>query len=81
VRDGQRYPAALFMTGDNDPRVPSFQSRKMVARLQAASPGSSILLRTSGNTGHGVGTPLDAEIEQAVDVWGFVFWQLGIGLD
>jgi prolyl oligopeptidase len=52
----------------------------MVARLQAASPGSSILLRTSGNTGHGAGTPLDAEIEQAVDAWGFVFWQLGIEL-
>ena len=78
VRDGQRYPATLLMTGENDPRVPSFQSRKMAARLQAASPASSILLRTSGNTGHGAGTPLDAEIEQAVDAWGFLFWQLGM---
>ena len=78
VRDGQRYPATLFMTGDNDPRVEPFQSRKMVARLQAAAPEAPVLLRTSGNTGHSMGTPLDAEIEQAADVWGFLFWQLGI---
>jgi prolyl oligopeptidase len=78
VRAGQRYPASLFMTGENDPRVPPFQSRKMVARLQAASPDTPVLLRTSGNTGHGGGTPLDARIEQAVDVWGFLFWQLGM---
>jgi prolyl oligopeptidase len=78
VESGQRYPATLFMTGDNDPRVEPFHSRKMAARLQAASPETPVLLRTSGKTGHGGGTPLDAEIEQAVDVWGFLFWQLGI---
>jgi prolyl oligopeptidase len=78
VEPGQHYPATLFMTGDNDPRVAPSQSRKMVARLQAASPSTPILLRTSGNTGHSAGTPLDAQIEQAVDIWGFLFWQLGI---
>jgi prolyl oligopeptidase len=79
VRPGQAYPATLFMTGENDPRVAPSQSRKMVARLQAASPTSTVLLRTSGNTGHSAGTPLDAQIEQAVDIWGFLFWQLGLG--
>jgi prolyl oligopeptidase len=78
VRPGQSYPATLFMTGENDPRVAPSQSRKMVARLQAASPASTVLLRTSGNTGHSAGTPLDAQIEQAVDIWDFLFWQLGI---
>jgi len=37
VRDGVRYPAVLLTTGENDGRVNPFQSRKMAARLQAAS--------------------------------------------
>jgi prolyl oligopeptidase len=78
VEPGRHYPATLFMTGENDPRVEPYQSRKMVARLQAAAPGTPVLLRTSGNTGHGFGSPLDAQIEQAADLWGFIFWQLGI---
>jgi prolyl oligopeptidase len=79
VKPGVHYPATLLMTGENDPRVDPFQSRKMVARLQAATPGKTpILLRTSGNTGHGMGTPLDAAILEAVDLWGFLFAELGM---
>src|SRR4030095_3621844 len=37
VKDGTRYPAILFLTGDNDHRVNPMQSRKMTARLQAAN--------------------------------------------
>jgi prolyl oligopeptidase len=67
------------MTGENDPRVDPFQSRKMVARLQAmAGTATPFLLRTSGNTGHGMGTPLDAAILEAVDLWGFLFSELGL---
>lgn len=78
VKDGQKYPAVLFMTGANDPRVDPMQSRKMTARLQAASPEGLFLLRTSGNTGHGSGTPLSARIEQTVDQYAFLFDQLGV---
>jgi prolyl oligopeptidase len=78
VRDGVPYPAILFMTGANDPRVDPMQSRKMVARLQANGSRRPALLRTSGNTGHGSGTPLDARIEQDVDVYGFLFHELGV---
>jgi prolyl oligopeptidase len=79
VKPGVRYPATLFMTGENDPRVDPFQSRKMVARLQAvAGTATPFLLRTSGNTGHGMGTPLDAAILEAVDLWGFLFSELGL---
>ena len=54
VKDGVAYPAVLFMTGANDPRVAPYHSRKMTARLQAAtSSDAPILLRTSANTGHG----------------------------
>ncbi|HMN41127.1 MAG TPA: prolyl oligopeptidase family serine peptidase [Phycisphaerales bacterium] len=77
VKNGVDYPAMLFLTGANDPRVDPMQSRKMIARLQAADPTGLFILRTSGNTGHGMGTPLSARIEQSVDTYGFFFEQLG----
>ena len=82
VRDGSAYPPTLFLTGANDPRVDPMHSRKMTARLQAANAGDTpILLRTSGSTGHGAGTPLDARIEEYVDVYSFVFAKLGVAVD
>ncbi len=58
VKDGVAYPATLFLTGANDPRVAPYHSRKMTARLQAATTSDApILLRTSANTGHGMGSP------------------------
>ncbi|MCX6556336.1 MAG: prolyl oligopeptidase family serine peptidase [Candidatus Aminicenantes bacterium] len=77
VVDGTAYPAVLFMTGANDPRVDPYNSRKMTARLQAAtSSGRPILLRTSGSTGHGIGTPLDEQVEEQVDIWSFLLREL-----
>jgi prolyl oligopeptidase len=79
VRDGVAYPAVLFTTGANDPRVDPFHSRKMVARLQAAtSSDRPILLRSSGDTGHGIGTPLAAEIDQETDELAFLLHELGV---
>ena len=79
VQDGVSYPAVLLLTGENDHRVNPMNSRKMTARLQAAN-GSShpILLRTSSNAGHGIGTALDEAIEEGADVFCFLFDQLGI---
>ncbi|MCA9705502.1 MAG: S9 family peptidase [Myxococcales bacterium] len=79
VEDGTAYPAVLMMTGANDPRVDPMQSRKMTARLQAATSGDApVLLRTSANTGHGGGTPLHARVEQTVDAYAFLFEALGV---
>ena len=79
VKDGTAYPAIIFPTGENDHRVNPMQSRKMTARLQAASgSGHPILLRTSASAGHGIGTALDEGIEEEADVLGFLFDQLGI---
>ena len=81
VVDGTPYPAVLMMTGANDPRVDPMHSRKMAARLQAAtSSGQPILLRTSAATGHGFGSPLDEVISQQVDLYAFLFDQLGMRL-
>jgi prolyl oligopeptidase len=79
VKDGTHYPACLFMTGANDPRVDAMQSRKFVARLQAANAsGQPILLRTSSDTGHGLDSPLSARIAETVDVDAFIFDRLGV---
>lgn len=73
------YPATLMLTGENDPRVDPWHSRKMVARLQAATTsGQPILLRTSATTGHGGATSLSETIEEYVDVFGFLGEQLGL---
>ena len=79
VKDGTSYPAILFLTGENDHRVNPMQSRKMIARLQAAnSSDHPILLRTTSNAGHGIGTALDEEIDQDADFFSFLFDQLHI---
>ncbi len=79
VVDGTKYPAVLFVTGDNDGRVDPANSRKMTARLQIASTsGLPILLRTDSNAGHGIGTSLSGAIAQEADVHAFLFDQLGM---
>jgi prolyl oligopeptidase len=80
VKDGTAYPAILMPTGENDHRVNPMQSRKMIARLQAADSSSHpILLRTSSAAGHGtIGASLDERLEQQTDVLSFLFDQLGV---
>jgi prolyl oligopeptidase len=58
--------------------VDPYHSRKMVARLQAASSSPRpILLRASSDTGHGMGTPLAAEIEETTDMLAFLLHEVG----
>jgi prolyl oligopeptidase len=79
VKDGEHYPAVLFLTGANDPRVDPMQSRKMVARLQAANASDEpILLRTSSTSGHGLDSALSERIAETTDVFAFIFDRLGI---
>jgi prolyl oligopeptidase len=94
VKDGTDYPAVLFLTGDNDGRVDPMNSRKMTARLQAAT--QNMTSNTTSNTtqgaahparpiflrtgsgGHGIGAALDDRIEQEADAFAFLFDQLGM---
>jgi prolyl oligopeptidase len=78
VVDGTQYPAVFFLTGDNDPRVDPANSRKMTARLQATGTKLPVLLRTSGSSGHGIGTALSEVIAADADVFAFLFDQLGV---
>jgi prolyl oligopeptidase len=79
VRDGVKYPAVLLTTGANDGRVNPAQSRKMAARLQAAT-GSDlpILFHCTASAGHGIGTSLKDRIAEQANILAFLFDQLGV---
>jgi len=79
VVDGVAYPAVMCSTGANDPRVDPYHSRKVVARLQAAS-GSDrpVLLRTTDRAGHGMGSSLDETVALRADIYAFLLDQLGV---
>jgi prolyl oligopeptidase len=79
VRDGARYPATLVTTAESDTRVAPLHARKFAARLQAANAsGLPVLLRIETKAGHGAGKPVTKQIEEATDVWAFLFRQLGV---
>jgi prolyl oligopeptidase len=83
VKEGQEYPAVLFMTGDTDTRVDPMHAKKMAALMQAeakngASQQKPILLRIETKAGHGQGKPVTKQIEENTDMYSFLFWQLGV---
>ena len=82
VKAGEKYPAVLFTTGDQDTRVPPLQARKMTARLQAASTsGKPVLLLYDTKAGHAGGRPLSKIIDDVSLEMAFLFWQLRMDHD
>ena len=79
VKDGSKYPSVFFLAGETDGRVNPAHTRKMTARLQAATASENpILARFSSSSGHGMGTALTEKIAQQADVFAFLFDQLGM---
>ena len=79
VRADVRYPAVLFTTAEGDSRVDPGHARKMAALLQqtqADDPEAVTLLRVDRDAGHGVGKPLDLQIEDLADQYAFFSWRL-----
>jgi len=79
VREGTRYPAVLFVTGDSDTRVAPLHARKMAALLQAATGSADrpVVLDYDTKAGHSGGKPLTKAIEDLTRHHGFLLWQLG----
>ncbi|MGH7727835.1 MAG: prolyl oligopeptidase family serine peptidase [Vulcanimicrobiaceae bacterium] len=77
VVKGRAYPAALLPTGENDPRVAPYNSRKMVAKLQAdsSSPYPELLLQRAGQ-GHGIGNSFEQDVQDRTDTLTFFESQL-----
>jgi prolyl oligopeptidase len=77
VHPGTQYPAVLMTTGENDPRVEPYNSRKMIAVLQAdsASTNPVLLIQRSGQ-GHGIGNSFDQYVEEQTEFYTFFWSQL-----
>jgi prolyl oligopeptidase len=79
VRDGVKYPAMFLPAGANDGRVNPLHSRKMSARLQAATDsGRPIYLYVTSGDGHGIGSSLSVRLDQNADWLSFLIDQLGM---
>jgi prolyl oligopeptidase len=77
VRDAVAYPAVMFTTGINDPRVAPWHMLKMAARTQAATDsGRPVLLRVDYDAGHGIGSNRTQREQQQADEWAFALWQM-----
>lgn len=81
VQPNTAYPAIFMATGETDGRVNPAHSRKMIARLQAATnSGEPILLSINAHAGHGIGSALSIRVNQQADIYAFLFDQLGMTL-
>jgi len=81
VTDGTNYPAVFMATGATDGRVNPAHSRKMIARLQAAtSSGKPVYLSINAHAGHGIGSALSIRVNQQADMLSFLFDQLSMKL-
>jgi prolyl oligopeptidase len=61
----------------NDPRVASWETFKMVARLQATGSRNPVLMRVSYDSGH-IQSSLSERDQETADVMMFLFDQLGM---
>ncbi|MBO4875739.1 MAG: S9 family peptidase [Bacteroidales bacterium] len=79
IKNGVEYPAILVTTADHDDRVVPAHSFKYAATLQNSEIGNKPhLIRIESNAGHGSGKPLDKAINEVVDIYSFIFYNMGI---
>jgi len=81
IQNGVSYPATLITTADHDDRVVPAHSFKFAAALQELNKDKGdnpMLIRIESDAGHGAGKPLSKSIDEATDMWSFVFYQLGM---
>jgi len=79
IKAGISYPATLVTTADHDDRVVPAHSFKYMATLQEKGVGPNpYLIRVDVNAGHGAGKSTAQQIEEATDVWSFVYANMGI---
>jgi len=84
IRSGVSYPATLVTTADHDDRVVPAHSFKFTATMQEKNKDKGdnpVLIRIETNAGHGAGKPLSKTIDEATDIWSFVFYHLGMKMN
>ena len=79
IREGVAYPATLVMTADHDDRVVPAHSFKFAATMQRCQAGDApVLIRIESNAGHGAGKPTSKRIDEATDMYSFLFRNIGV---
>lgn len=74
IREGVEYPATLVTTADHDDRVVPAHSFKFAAQMQYAQAGDKpVLIRIEKDAGHGAGKPTSKRIDEATDIYSFLF--------
>ena len=79
-RDLEPGNAVLLQVGRNDPRVESWQSAKMAARLQSATAsGKPVLFSMHDDAGHGgPASTRNQRQGNLADAMAFALWQFGV---
>ena len=79
IREGVSYPATLVTTADHDDRVVPAHSFKFAAQMQHCQAGDApVLIRIESKAGHGAGKPTSKRIDEAADVYAFLFQNIGV---
>ncbi len=74
VKQGTKYPAIMFFSGDNDTRVDPLHARKMAAEMQAATASDRpVLLHYSLKGGHSSGVSVRQQIQDDSDILSFLW--------
>lgn len=81
VKDGVCYPATLITTADHDDRVVPAHSFKFAAELQSKQAcNTPTLIRIESKAGHGAGKSTQQIIDEASDIWAFMFYNMGLNI-
>jgi len=79
IKEGTCYPATIITTADHDDRVVPAHSFKFAAELQSKqSCANPTIIRIESKAGHGAGKSTDKVIEEATDLWAFMFYNMGL---
>jgi len=82
IKEGVEYPATMVLTADHDDRVVPAHSFKFISELQAKYKGENpVVIRIESKAGHGAGKPTEKIVEEAADLYSFMFYNMGESID
>ncbi|MEZ9369071.1 prolyl oligopeptidase family protein [Shewanella sp. 10N.286.51.B2] len=75
------YPATMVMTADHDDRVVPLHSFKFAAMMQKHQQADKpVIMRIESNAGHGSGKPTAMKIDEAADIYSFLWHSFGLAI-